>query len=149
MAMQGGWDPMREMFRVQKQLNELFETAMARTDFDTQDGFGAWAPVADVYASGTALHLDLELPGLRQEQIAVRIDGDELVIDGERSMDREQEGEQFHRVERSYGKFSRRFRLPSDADRETVSAVYRNGLLSVTIQRSSERASDAVRIDVR
>jgi HSP20 family protein len=148
MTIRGTWDPMREMFRVQKQLNALFESALARTDFETQDGLGAWTPVGDVYADGSALHVDLELPGLRQEQISVRIDGDELVVEGERSMDREQGGE-FHRVERSYGKFSRRFRLPSDADRESVGAVYRNGLLSVTVQRRAERPSGAVRIEVR
>jgi len=149
MAIRGSWDPMREMFQVQKRLNELFETALARTDFETQDGLGAWTPVADVYESASALHLDLELPGLRQEQIDVRIDGDELVIEGERSMDREQEEEQFHRVERSYGKFSRRFRLPSTVDREAVDAVYRNGLLRVSVPRKALERPGAVKISVR
>jgi HSP20 family protein len=149
MAVRGQWDPMKEMLQVQKRLNDLFETALARTDFGTEEGVGAWTPLADVYESREALHLDLELPGLEQEQIAVRLDGDELVVEGQREMDREQEGEQFHRVERSYGKFSRRFRLPSTVDRNAVDAVYRCGLLRVKVPRKRKGQAETVRVSVR
>jgi HSP20 family protein len=149
MAIRSEWDPMREMLQVQKRLNDLFETALARTDFETKEGFGSWTPVADVYETPVALHLDLEIPGLEQEEIDVRLDGDELVVEGERRMDREQEGEQFHRVERSYGKFSRRFRLPSTVDRATVDAVYRHGLLRVTLPRKERQHPETVRVSVR
>ena len=77
----------------------------------THEGIGSWLPEADVYETSSALVLNLELPGLRQEAIDVRVDRDELVVEGERHMERDQGAEQFHRVERSYGKFSRRFRL--------------------------------------
>ena len=149
MAMRGEWDPMKEMLQVQKRLNDLFETALARTEFETKEGFGSWTPMADVYETPEALHLDLELPGLEQDQIELRLDGDDLIVAGERKMDREQEGEQFHRVERSYGKFSRRFHLPSTVDREAVDAIYRYGLLRVTLRRKQKEQPETVRVSIR
>ncbi len=149
MASRTGWDPLKEMLQVQQRLNQLFESAMVGTDFDAPEGFGIWNPVADVYETSRMLCLDLELPGLKQEQIELRLDGDELVVEGTREMDREQEGEQFHRVERSYGKFSRRFRLPSTVDREAIDATYRHGLLRVTLPRCEEHHQDPVRVSIR
>ena len=149
MATLGDWDPMKEMLQVQQRLNQLFESAMVGTDFDASEGFGVWSPVADIYETPEMLCLDLELPGLKQEQIELRLDGDELVVEGAREMVREQEGEQFHRVERSYGKFSRRFRLPSTVDRDAIEATYRHGLLRVTLPRREQRHPDPVRVSIR
>ena len=88
---------------------------MARTNFETSEGLGNWAPTCDVYETADrAVVLCLELPGLEQDQIDLRIDGDDLIVEGERKLDREQAGEQHHRVERAYGSFSRRFNLPSN-----------------------------------
>src|SRR6185436_2347480 len=107
------WDPLKELVGVQERMNKLFESALAKTNFDADGGVGAWAPVTDVYETPDQFVLCLELPGLDQKDIDLRMDGDELVVQGERRMEREQPGEQFHRVERSYGKFVRRFPIPS------------------------------------
>lgn len=127
------WNPLSELLGVQKRMNQLFESALARSDFDTQEGVGVWTPVCDAWETATELVVCLELPGLDRDQIDVRLDGDELVVEGERQMGREHDGEQFHRVERSYGRFSRRLRLPSSVDRSTVSATYRHGVLRVVL----------------
>lgn len=141
-------DPLRELLKVQQKVNDLCENAMARMDFAIEAGFDAWAPVSDVYESADALVMCLELPGLTREQIELRIDGDELVVEGERQMDREQQGEQFHRVERSYGKFSRRFNLPSAVDRESVQASYRDGLLVIRLPRKDVGNRGPVRVPI-
>lgn len=141
-------DPLRELLRVQQRVNDLCEKAMARMDFATQAGFDAWSPVSDVYETSEALVFCLELPGLTQDQIDLRLDGDELVVEGERRMDREQEGEQFHRVERSYGRFSRRFNLPSAVDRESVQASYRDGLLVIRLSRKDVGDRGPVRVPI-
>jgi len=127
------WSPLSELLNVQKRMNQLFESALARSDFEDQEGLGLWTPVCDAYETAEELVVCLELPGLVREQIDVRLDGDELIVEGSREMGREHDGEQFHRVERSYGKFSRRLRLPSTVDRSTVSATYRNGVLRVAL----------------
>lgn len=143
------WDPMRELASVQKQMNKLVETALARTDFQAPGGVGSWEPVADVFESDQALTVYLEIPGVQQEQIDVRIEGDELLVEGERRMDREQPGEHFHRVERSYGRFIRRFRLPSSVDRESIEAVYREGVLQITLLRKDSSGPKAIHVSVK
>ncbi len=142
------WDPLRELLSVQKRMNKLFETAFERTDFETHGEVDTWTPVADVYDLPDALEICLELPGLRLEQIDLRVEGDELVVAGERELGREGDGERFHRVERAYGKFSRRFHLPSTVDRAAVTATYRDGLLRVKLPHDGERRG-AVRVDIR
>ena len=130
----GGYDPMKELRSVQRRLKDLFETALARTNFETSEGLDSWTPVADVYETDESLVVALEIPGVARDSIDVRIEGDELVVGGERSMDRDHSGEHFHRVERSYGSFERRFRLPSHVDRESVSAAFREGVLDVVVR---------------
>lgn len=146
---QGEWDPLKELVGIQERMNKLFESALARTNFDTEGGVGAWTPVADVYETKEGFVFSLEIPGLRQDDIDLRLEGDELLVSGERRMERGSPGEQFHRVERSYGKFARRFRVPSHVDRGSVRAVYDNGVLTVTLTKRGEAERKPIRIDVR
>jgi HSP20 family protein len=132
------WDPLKDLVGIQERMNKLFESALARTNFDAEGGVGAWTPVADVHETDTGMVFCLELPGLSQSDIDVRLEDDELVVRGERQMDRPAPGEQFHRVERSYGKFVRRFPLRSHIDRASVSAVYQDGVLAITIAKKKE-----------
>jgi len=144
-----GDDPLQELLNVQKRMNNLFESALARTNFETSDGFDSWTPVCDVYETAEALVLCLELPGLEQEQIELRVDGDELVVEGERKMHREQAGERHHRVERSYGSFSRRFRLPSTVKRDAVQATFNDGLLRVVLPNEGKPSQGPIRVPIR
>lgn len=148
MSSTASWDPLRELLAVQKRMNKLFETALERTDFETHGEVDTWMPVADAYELPDALEICLELPGLRLEQIDLRVEGDELVVSGERELGREGDGERFHRVERAYGKFARRFHLPSTVDREAVAATYRDGLLRVRLPHHGEKRG-AVRVSIR
>ncbi len=139
---------MKELAKVQERMNSLFETAMARTDFDTGGGLGAWVPTADVYETDAALVFCLELPGLSLEDIDLRLEGDELIVEGERRILGER-GEQFHRVERSYGKFARRFAIPSAVERDSVEAKYENGVLIVTLARKTGAQPGPIKVEIR
>jgi HSP20 family protein len=144
------WDALKELKKVQARMNSLFENALARTNFDAEGGVGAWVPVADVHESDDRLTVSLELPGVDQADIEIRVVGDDLVVEGERRMGRETtEGEQFHRVERSYGPFSRRFPLASTLDRESVDAVYNHGVLTITMLKRSGKHPGPIRVTIR
>lgn len=143
------WDPLKDLVGIQERMNKLFESALARTNFDTEGGVGAWTPVADVYEDAEKLVFCLELPGLAQSDIDVRLEDDELVVRGERQMDRGAPGEQFHRVERSYGKFVRRFRLRSRIDPASVAAAYQDGVLVVTLAKKDDAGKSTIRVVVR
>lgn len=142
------YDPLKELAAVQKRMNQLFENAMARTNFDASEGLDTWSPVCDVYETRDSLMMTVELPGMTRDQINVRIDGDEIVVEGRCGMGAESRAERFHRVERESGSFSRRFRLPSTADRDSIQATYRDGLLTVTIANHASGPADPVRIVV-
>ena len=77
------------------------------------------------------------------------MDGDDLVVSGEREIEREQPGEQFHRVERPYGKFLRRFHLPSTVNREAIEASFRDGLLRITLPNQREKQPQSIRVAIR
>jgi HSP20 family protein len=146
---QAEWDPLKELQVVQQRMNKLFETALARTNFDAEGGVGAWVPVSDVYETPSGFVVCLELPGLSAADIDVRVDGDDLVVQGERGMEREHPGEQYHRVERSYGKFARRFTLPSDVDRNSAAADYKNGVLTIRLTRRESVGREPIRLEIR
>lgn len=149
MAKSTEWDPIEELAGMQRRMNKLFEAALARTDFDAEGGVGVWVPPADMFETAESVRLQIELPGLGQEHIRVRVERDELVVEGERPMEREQPGERFHRVERSYGQFSRRFRLPPDTDVSSVSAAYRNGILDITLGRAAGSGPRSIPVAIR
>lgn len=145
---QGEWDPLKDLAAIQTRMNKLFESALARTHMDAEGGVGAWTPVADVYETGERLVFSLELPGLRQDDIDLRVEATELVVQGERTMEREHPGEQFHRVERSYGKFVRRFPLGTEVDRQGAEAVYRDGVLRVTLPKKPNAVKSPIRVSI-
>ncbi len=147
--MRNRWDPFSDLAQVQKRMNQLFESALARTDFEAEEGFDSWTPVCDVWETERGLEIFLELPGMEQDQIELRMDADELVVSGERRLERDRPAEQFHRVERSYGKFSRRFRIPSTVDRAGVQASFRQGVLRVTLPAKQADQPESVRVDIR
>ena len=148
MTRSSGWDPIQDLMTVQKRMNQLFENALARTEFDADDGPDSWTPVGDVYETNDTLVVSLEIPGVEQSDVDVKIDRDDLVVEGTRSMQREASGERFHRVERSYGKFSRRFRLPSSVDRGGIQAVLRDGLLSVTLPKRADAGPVQLKVSI-
>lgn len=146
--MAGEWDPVKELEGVQGRMNKLFESALLRTHVEAHGDAGGWSPVADFCESPERVTVWLELPGIDQKDIDLQIDEREMVIQGERRMDPDPSGE-FQRVERSYGKFARRFPLPPGTDPERVEAVYEDGVLRVTLAKRSGDGGRRVRVPVR
>ncbi len=145
---QNEWDPLRDLSSVQKQMNRLFESALARTNFETPGGVDAWEPDADVFETPDKLVITLELAGLRQQDIELRVDGDDLLVQGRREMHLD-ERHAFHRVERTYGTFARRFPLPSTVDRQEVVASYRNGVLEIELPKLGGDRPHAIQVPIR
>lgn len=144
-----GWDPLKELASVQRRLNQLFDAAIARTDYSPGGEADAWVPTADVVETEDRWVAVVELPGVEPQTLEVRIEADGLVVEGEKKMASEANAvEAYHRVERSYGRFHRRFPLPSGANRGEASATYRNGLLTVTVHKGGSPHT-AVHVPIR
>ena len=98
----------------------------------------AWIPAVDVQETDNSFVFTAELPGLGKEDVDITLEENLLTLSGERQLSETEEGETFHRVERSYGKFSRSFTLPSQVDNSQVAASFKDGLLTIEVPKSEQ-----------
>jgi HSP20 family protein len=139
------WDPLRDLLNLQEKMNRLFEDSLAATRTDPSVPPSAWTPAADVYETGEGFVLLMDLPGLHPDDVEIHVDGDRLVVRGERRPSDKTRPESFHRVERSYGVFTRVFQLTQEVDPDRVSAHFRDGLLRLELPRLNARAAARAR----
>jgi len=142
------WNPFKDLINLHDDLGRMFEADLnSGACPDLQVSRGAWSPKVDFFDRGEAAVLRAELPGLEQEDIELEVQDRRLLLAGERRFTREVKEEQYHRVERSYGRFCRSFTLPYEVDREKVAATYRNGVLEVVLPRSERVESRRIVVE--
>jgi HSP20 family protein len=135
-ALATGWPTLDSLFNLRQELSRFTESPWA--DFQRQpEFFNDWAPALDVLEDANNLQVVAELPGLRKEDIDISLKDGVLSITGERKA-AEQKEEQTHRSERFYGRFHRSITLPKPVDGEHVQAVYRDGVLTITLPKSEQ-----------
>ena len=108
--------------------------------------FGTFTPAVDVYEDEQNLVLKLEVPGMNEEDLKVSLENSTLTVSGERKFEKEEKEENFHRIERRYGTFTRTFRLPNTVDAEKVEASYDKGLLKITLAKRAEAKPKAIKV---
>ncbi|MGE3958783.1 MAG: Hsp20/alpha crystallin family protein [Vicinamibacterales bacterium] len=141
-------DPFREFAQLQDRLNRAFSDAYGRSDEGLLSS-GAWMPPVDIYQNGEhELVLKAELPDMTREDIDVTVDNGTLTIKGEKKLSAEVKEEQFHRIERRYGTFSRSFSLPPAVDPSRVAAEYKHGVLTVKLPMRDEAKPRQIKVDV-
>ena len=139
------WDPFREVAALQERMNRAFGDVYGRSA--TEDLSGRWTPAVDIYESPDALVLKAELPDMKREDIHITVENGMLTLSGERRADSDVRQEQYHRVERSYGAFSRSFSLPATVDGGRASAEYKNGVLTVKLPRREDAKPKQINIE--
>ena len=144
------WDPFREFAQLQDRFNRVFTDAYGRPASD--EGLltaGAWVPPVDIFQNGDhELVLKAELPDMAREDIDITVDNGTLTLRGEKKFSGEVKEEQFHRIERRYGTFSRSFSLPQTVDAGKVSAEYKHGVLTVRLPLREEAKPRSIKVDV-
>ena len=121
------WPGFGRLLNLNDELDRLFETSLQ-----------AWAPALDVHEDKDKFTVNLELPGLKHEDIDVHLEDGSLIISGERKSEAVTEGTEVHRQERYYGKFSRALTLPTAVAADKVKATYKDGILTVTLPKAEE-----------
>jgi HSP20 family protein len=121
------------MFGLRREIDRLFEDTFAGR------GSANWQPAVDIHETSKELRLDLELPGIREEDVEVEVENGVLSIRGQKSAERKEEGEEgrYHLVERSYGTFFRSFQLPQGVDEKQINADFDKGVLRITIPKAA------------
>jgi HSP20 family protein len=141
------WDPFREFSTLQDRMNRLFRDSFGegREDALTTSSF---APAIDVYEDEHNVTLKIEVPGIDEKDIDVRIENNTLTVNGERNFEKEEKEENFRRVERQYGSFTRSFTLPNTVDAEQVSANYDKGVLKIKLAKRAEAKPKQIKVNV-
>ena len=132
------FDPFRDLKTLQDEVNRLFSANFSRSF--GEEGFtrGAWAPSVDIYENKDEIILEAELPGMSREDFELTIENNILTLRGERRFEKKDETDNYHRVERAYGQFSRSFTLPQTVSPEGATAEYKNGVLRVVLHKREE-----------
>lgn len=143
------FDPFRDLATMQDRINRMFGDAYTRRQDDDLTQRGDWFPAVDIYETANQeIVLKAELPGLSREDIDLRVEHSTLTLRGERKRDTAVADEQYHRVERSYGAFSRSFSLPSRIDTEKVRADFKDGVLAITLPVKAEARPRQIQVEV-
>jgi HSP20 family protein len=139
------WDPFREVVALQNRVNSLVRDLNEGEEQAAAVGF---VPPVDIYEDAQKVVLKLEVPGIDQKDLDVRIEDHTLTVKGERKFETEEKEQNFHRIERRYGSFYRAFTLPSTVDTESVAASYNAGVLKLELTKKPEAQPKQIAIKV-
>ena len=142
------WEPFRDLMTTQREFDRLFREAFAPALAEGEVSTRTWAPPVDIYENGDNLVLKAELPGINPDDVEIRVEDNTLYLKGERRFEKEVKEQNFHRVERSYGTFTRTFSLPNSVDADKVSANYQDGVLTLTMPKKEEAKPKTIKVNV-
>src|ERR1700730_11944441 len=142
------WDPYRELNTLQDRMNRLFNASFSNEGRDESLATSGFAPAVDVYEDEHNVTLKIEVPGIDEKDIDVRVENNILTVHGERKIEKEEKEENYRRVERQYGSFTRTFTLPQTVDTENVSATYEKGVLKISLPKKAEAKPKQIKVQV-
>ena len=140
------WDPFRELNALQGRLNRLFEEQYGGREESLTTG--AFVPPVDIYEDEHSIQLKLEVPGIDEKDLDIKVENNTLTVTGERKFEKEEKEENFHRVERRYGSFTRSFTLPQTVNTEDIQADYSQGVLKIRLAKRAEAKPKQIKVTI-
>ncbi len=141
------WNPYRELESLQNRMSRLFEEQYGDRREEALTS-GAFVPPVDIYEDQHGIQLKLEVPGIDQKDLNINVENNILTISGERKFEQEQKEENFHRIERRYGSFTRSFTLPNTVDTGKITADYNSGVLSIRLVKREEAKPKQIKVNI-
>lgn len=142
------WEPFREVSTLQDRMNRLFSEQFANLGTEESLAAGSFVPAVDVYEDEHAIQLKFEVPGLDEKEIDIRLENNLLTVKGERKIEKETKEENYRRIERRYGTFTRSFTLPNTVSSESVKASYDKGVLTISLPKKEAAKPKQIKIEV-
>jgi HSP20 family protein len=139
------WNPFIELDQIQQRLNRLFLDQKTKAG---EEPFADFSPAVDIQETETEFIVKADLPDVKKEEVKVRVQEGILAIEGERKLEKEEQGKRFHKIEREYGRFVRRFALPSEIDADKVRAEFKNGVLNVVLPKAPAAKPKAIDVNI-
>ena len=141
------WDPFRDLNMLQDRMNRMFDDAgRGFRNGDEAAATTTWSPAVDIFETEGEIVVKAELPGMNREGITLNLEKNVLTLKGERRFEKETKDENYHRIERSYGGFSRSFSIPATVDEEKIRADYKDGVLKIVLPKKEQAKSKQIRI---
>jgi HSP20 family protein len=140
------WEPFRGVPTVQDQINRIFEDLTLRGADDSS--LTTWSPAVDIYETEHELVVKADVPDVDEKDLDVRVENNILTIHGERKFEKKVNEDNYLRVERAYGSFSRSFSLANTVNTDAIKAEYRNGVLTLTIPKREEAKPKQIKVHV-
>ena len=140
------YDPFRELRSLQDEMNRLFMTNLPRSVAQEDLATGGWSPSVDIFENENEIILEAELPGMDRDDFEVSIENNVITLKGKREFQKRNEGDNYHRVERSYGVFTRSFSLPRTVSAENTTADFKNGVLRVSLPKREETKARKIEV---
>ncbi|MBL7066360.1 MAG: Hsp20/alpha crystallin family protein [Candidatus Marinimicrobia bacterium] len=141
------WTP-RSMLGFRNEIDQLFNSCF-NTPVKEETTIATFAPAVDIEEKDKEFRITIELPGIKKEEVSIKIKDNLLTITGDKKKGKKTEDENYHRTERIYGSFQRTFRLPEYADQDNIAAEYKDGILIVSIPKLKESISKNVEIKIK
>jgi len=140
------WEPYRGVGSLQEQINRVFDEVVGRTT--DESALSTWVPAVDIYETEHELVVKADLPDVDPKDLDIRVENNLLTIHGERKFEKKVSEENYLRVERSYGTFSRSFSLSNSVNPEAIKADYQNGVLTLSIPKREEAKPKQIKVNV-
>lgn len=140
------WEPLKDLMALQERMNKLFDETFSR---GTQDvDVGTWSPPVDILEQGDEIIIKMEIAEVEQKEIDIKVEGNALTIKGERKLEEGTKREDYVRLERLYGTFSRSFSLPTTVDLGNVKASHKDGILRIVLPKKEETKPKQIKVEV-
>ena len=140
-------DPFREFSTLQDRMNRLFQHSFSEGSNEALTS-STFAPAVDVYEDEHTVVLKIDAPGIDEKDLDVRVENNTLTVHGERKFEKEEKEENYRRIERQYGRFTRTFSLPPTVSAENVQANYEQGVLQITLAKKAEAKPKQIKVNV-
>jgi HSP20 family protein len=140
------WEPLKDLMALQERMNKLFDETFSRGAQDVDPG--AWSPLVDILEQGDEIIIKMEIAEVDQKSIDIKVDGNALTIKGERQLEEGTKREDYLRLERPYGTFSRTFSLPTTVDLGKVKASQKDGILRIVLPKKEETKPKQIKVEV-
>ena len=141
------WDPFRDLNMLQDRMNRLFDDAGRGWRSDEPVSTTTWSPAIDIFETEGEIVVKAELPGMDRKDITVHLENNVLTLRGERRFAKETKEENYHRIERSYGGFSRAFSIPMSVDEQSINADYKDGILNIRLPKKEQAEPKQIKIN--
>ncbi|NOR17694.1 Hsp20 family protein [candidate division WOR-3 bacterium] len=140
------WEPFSDLVSLRDDMDRFFETFFGQHPEDRE---GFWTPILDIEESNGNIVVKAEIPGMEKDEIKVSVRNNMLSISGERKQEIETKDKTFHRIERSYGKFSRIITLPSEVDADKIKAAYKDGVLNIILPKPESMKPKQIEVEIK